>query len=85
MVSENGVQIPKELIELSLNPCCSGRWSRRSVLMFCLKKCRVLILVVVEDGLGEYDPYEAWHPSAKVLILVVVEDGLGEVVSNEFK
>ena len=39
--------------EMSLNPCCSGRWSRS-----CRQKkdiviiVEVLILVVVEDGLG---------------------------------
>ena len=37
----------------------------------------VLILVVVEDGLGEFLNVLGGSP-IKVLILVVVEDGLGE-------
>ena len=38
---------------------------------------KVLILVVVEDCLGEY---EALHPEVRhgVLILVLLEDGLGK-------
>ena len=36
----------------------------------------VLILVVVEDGLGDYS-FEVMDEITKVLILVVVEDGLG--------
>ena len=39
----------------------------------------VLILVLVEDGLGVYIVSALVLSAAKVLILVLVEDGLGEV------
>ena len=35
----------------SLNPCCSGRWSRTFSATLKSLSLRVLILVVVEDGL----------------------------------
>ena len=35
----------------SLNPCCSGRWSRTPLNFFYKFLCIVLILVVVDDGL----------------------------------
>ena len=38
----------------------------------------VLILVVVEDGLGELNFISGYSFTPEVLILVVVEDGLGE-------
>ena len=38
---------------------------------------RVLILVLVEDGLGVYTPAVAGVATCIVLILVLVEDGLG--------
>ena len=58
----------------SLNPCCSGRWSRTH--SCSAWHCQeVLILVVVDDGL-----VHVWRNSAVecagVLILVVVDDGL---------
>ena len=61
-----------------LNPCCSGRWSRR----ICHEEIwryqiPVLILVLVEDGLGELSFKHILNYSRQVLILVVVEDGLG--------
>ena len=63
-----------------LNPCCSGRWSRTSVELTTRQMTRVLILVVVEDGLV---PYHTRLTKIKVgvLILVVVEDGLVLVLS----
>ncbi len=63
----------------SLNPCFSGGWSRRqTVVNNGLSFTAVLILVLVEDGLGESVqtspiPMDYWV----VLILVLVEDGLG--------
>ena len=37
----------------SENPCCSGRWSRSCTMLYDKAiACGVLILVVVEDGLG---------------------------------
>ena len=65
--------------EGSLNPCCSGIWSRTAV-----RKHRrsyrqyVLILVVVEYGLGLIKAYDAYNKATEVLILVVVEYGLGQ-------
>ena len=56
VVVEDGLVLPVKQpmykIQLSLNPCCSGRWSR-TVLFEKTKmtKLNVLILVVVEDGL----------------------------------
>ena len=39
-------------MEKSLNPCCSGRWSRTHDTLAVLNRANVvLILVVVEDGL----------------------------------
>ena len=36
-----------------LNPCFSGRWSRRTQFPDLIAVEEVLILVLVEDGLGE--------------------------------
>ena len=59
----------------SLNPCCSGRWSRTAEKDSYQPGERVLILVVVEDGLVLSSP--RMPPNrGNVLILVVVEDGL---------
>ena len=61
-----------------LNPCCSGRCSRRQNLFLAsFLKPKVLILVVVEDALGATS-LGAEESSDIVLILVVVEDALGE-------
>ena len=43
-----------------------------------LNQKNVLILVLVEDGLGEQILKSINSPSFAVLILVLVEDGLGE-------
>ena len=48
----------REIVELrkiirSLNPCCNGRWSRRSSSSTNATMRAVLILVVMEDGLGD--------------------------------
>ena len=59
-----------------LNPCFNGRWSRTAVLRFAGLKPIVLILVLMEDGLGllrvQHRSQQSW-----VLILVLMEDGLG--------
>ena len=39
----------------SLNPCFSGGWSRRKQKILMKRDLKVLILVLVEDGLGVYD------------------------------
>ena len=60
----------------SLNPCCSGRWSRTEFVEGVTNELvMVLILVVVEDGLVRLILPLATHQE-RVLILVVVEDGL---------
>ena len=63
----------------SLNPCCSGQWSRTLIVkvnVLLLIKV-VLILVVVDNGLvlGAKVDIEQTERSA-VLILVVVDNGL---------
>ena len=60
----------------SLNPCCSGRWSRTTNDSGDTEVRNVLILVVVDDGLVRvYDKYFD-NRQFVVLILVVVDDGL---------
>ena len=61
-----------------LNPYCSGIWSRSKTgkeYKSYLKP--VLILIVVEYGLGGYLQVVMMH-IFKVLILIVVEYGLGD-------
>ena len=72
-----GVEV-KNIATLSLNPCFSGGWSRRGVSPpTSLRQRHVLILVLVEDGLGG-QRREYTSVCGPVLILVLVEDGLGE-------
>ena len=63
-----------------LNPCFSGGWSRRPKEQspHTLNK-QVLILVLVEDGLGASNEL-ARRRFFGVLILVLVEDGLGALL-----
>ena len=35
----------------SLNPYCSGQWSRTKIMIFHCVKVHVLILIVVDNGL----------------------------------
>ena len=60
-----------------LNPCFSGGWSRRYLYKTKWQLLKeVLILVLVEDGLGgNISIFSAIENT--VLILVLVEDGLG--------
>ena len=52
MVSYGEVEIVVVYANVSLNPCCSGRWSRTyRVQDLDANHKPVLILVVVEDGL----------------------------------
>ena len=48
-------------VTVSLNPCCSGRWSRTDKKYSYLRKRMVLILVVVDDGLVPPNPYLLWQ------------------------
>ena len=43
-----------KLLGLSLNPCCSGQWSRTRLVSLLKVLPTVLILVVVDNGLVHY-------------------------------
>ena len=75
---------PLLLIHLiRLNPCFSGGWSRSIHLIFgMILQFLVLILVLVEDGLGDQQYIPVKTLKRFVLILVLVEDGLGVLVLN---
>ena len=76
MVSDS-LRIPAQERFSCLNPCCSGIWSRTLPSMtFSMLRCQVLILVVVEYGLGQAEQCLN-EEEIFVLILVVVEYGLG--------
>ena len=48
-------------MRMGLNPCCRGIWSRSILLELATGAGKtVLILVVVEYGLGETDTYEVF-------------------------
>ena len=69
---------------ISLNPCCCGRWSQRAYRLASCRGCSaVLILVVVEDGLRACK-VGTLQVVPNVLILVVVEDGLRAPSMNLF-
>ena len=55
MVSERAALKYKDADDGGLNPCFSGGWSRRNNIRDLLLSLQhdVLILVLVEDGLGE--------------------------------
>lgn len=58
-----------------LNPCCNGQWSRTSIPIQNAAPFRVLILIVVDNGLVPINgPQQEWT-DLQVLILVVVKDG----------
>ena len=52
MVSEDVIKVNKRVTRDRLNPCYSGRWSRRIMITFPFKTTIVLILVIAVDGLG---------------------------------
>ena len=80
MVSETCGDTQGAVSNKSLNPCFSGGWSRSTTgEVFFLLHCQVLILVLVEDGLGEYGETLLHLWRRPVLILVLVEDGPGVV------
>ena len=78
MVSEALISCHFICFLISLNPCFSGRWSRSHNREVRRRSANnVLILVLVEDGLGVSENVVDWWSSPLVLILVLVEDGLG--------
>ena len=60
-----------------LNPCFNGRWSRTAKFEQSMSLIRVLILVLMEDGLGQALRMAKKSSKGFVLILVLMEDGLG--------
>ena len=65
----------------SLNPYCNGRYSWRELkIVTGLKIAVVLILIVMEDTLGDRRR-ERYAEEFLVLILIVMEDTLGVQVS----
>ncbi len=84
MVSEYRKKL-KSTYKSSLNPCFSGGWSRRQLRrVYRPGRSTVLILVLVEDGLGARLA-SANDKRYVVLILVLVEDGLGATKIGSFK
>ena len=45
----------EEFVVLSLNPCFVGRWSVRTAFVIVKRRWVVLILVLLEDGLSDWD------------------------------
>ena len=78
MVSEFFNKMKKKILA-SLNPYCSGIWSRsrRNKKSDAQRLKEVLILIVVEYGLGVRDYIDVPKIYMHVLILIVVEYGLG--------
>ena len=68
--------------DFGLNPCFNGRWSRTLREKFeKILLLGVLILVLMEDGLGPWEDLTKWA-NETVLILVLMEDGLGQKNNN---
>ena len=78
-MSESKNNASKKSEKVSLNPFSSGGWCRRYTKLFKIQIfCKVLILFLVEDGVG-VETKEFDIPTGKfVLILFLVEDGVGE-------
>ena len=81
VVVDDGLVPHKDLLmcvlSQSLNPYCSGRWSRTEAKKIKKEhKLAVLILIVVEDGLVLFGAKLSDGRNISVLILIVVEDGL---------
>ena len=61
----------------SLNPYCSGQWSRTSDGITAKQtSSEVLILIVVDNGLVPVEQFKAQMNVSRVLILIVVDNGL---------
>ena len=59
MVSYSGLSKVNAKSLESLNPYCSGRWSRTAnTLSECMILHKVLILIVVDDGLVRFEEYQ---------------------------
>ena len=61
---------------MRLNPCCSGQWSSTGHKSQSRAVYKVLILVVVDNGLVHYLLNKENLLCVQVLILVVVDNGL---------
>ena len=64
---------------LSLNPYCSGQWSRTCRPIIAKKASPVLILIVVDNGLVPSPSINGCCSHSGVLILIVVDNGLVQV------
>ena len=64
-----------------LNPCFSGCWSRTFLMSWTPPAQQVLILVLVDVGLGPYGGTPACRRLV-VLILVLVDVGLGRLLGH---
>ena len=83
---EDGLVLTRRFItrvsSSSLNPYCSGRWSRTwQSRDDCWKLCLVLILVVVDEGIVQIVEGSE-RKEVRVLILVIVEDGLVQTIET---
>ena len=64
------------LLNLSLNPCYNGRYSKRQGRQHSSsRRYVVLILVIMEDTLGD-QLTGGLHYEERVLILIIMEDAL---------
>ena len=70
---------------MSLNPCFSGCWSRTLLRKVKAIADSVLILVLVDVGLGPFDESLRSCGCISVLILVLVDVGLGPVEKNSWR
>ena len=68
---------------MSLNPCCSGQWSRTfHTPLGEFHPAWVLILVVVEDGLVQEQQNVSADNVVEVSILIVVNESLERRTAN---
>ena len=79
IVVDNGL-VPSRMsarqsLRVSLNPYCSGRWSRTGKVVFGGGNHVVLILIVVDNGLVLEQKCQHRNDTW-VLILIVVDNGL---------
>ena len=82
MVSESGLKVQRTLLSC-LNPCYSGRWSRRRQFLHTNSSIEcVLILVIAVDGLGVMSILTICRGQLGVLILVIAVDGLGAYITK---
>ena len=82
MVSDKAKRPMKGSHGSRLNPCFNGIWSRTAAEVGKLQGRSVLILVLMEYGLGLVFVLQLMTISKDVLILVLMEYGLGLLESK---